>query len=96
MNVEITVPEDVMGSITGDINSKRGRIMGMDAKGHSEIVKARIPLSEMLKYGTELKSLTGGRGSYHMEFSYYEETPAKIAQGIIAKYQETKQHEKEE
>ena len=96
MNVEITVPEDVMGSITGDINSKRGRIMGMEAKGHNEIVKAKIPLSEMLKYGTELKSLTGGRGSYHMEFSHYEETPAKIAQGIIAKYQEAKQHEKEE
>jgi elongation factor G len=96
MNVEITVPEDVMGSITGDINSRRGRIMGMEAKGHNEIVKAKIPLSEMLKYGTELKSLTAGRGSYHMEFSHYEETPAKIAQGIIAKYQETKQHEKEE
>jgi elongation factor G len=96
MNVEITVPEDAMGSITGDINSRRGRIMGMEAKGHNEMVKAKIPLSEMLKYGTELKSLTGGRGSYHMEFSHYEETPAKIAQGIIAKYQETKQHEKEE
>jgi elongation factor G len=96
MNVEITVPEDVMGSITGDINSKRGRIMGMEAKGHNEIVKAKIPLSEMLKYGTELKSLTAGRGSYHMEFSHYEETPAKVTQGIIAKYQETRQHEKEE
>ena len=96
MNVDITVPEDVMGAITGDINSRRGRIMGMEAKGHNEVVKAKIPLSEMLKYGTELKSLTGGRGSYHMEFSHYEETPAKIAQGIIAKYQETKQHEKEE
>jgi elongation factor G len=96
MNVEVTVPEDVMGAITGDINSRRGRIMGMEAKGHNEIVKAKIPLSEMLKYGTELKSLTAGRGSYHMEFSHYEETPAKIAQGIISKYQETKQHEKEE
>jgi len=96
MNVEITVPEDAMGSITGDINSKRGRIMGMEAKGHNEIVKAKIPLSEMLKYATELRSLTAGRGSYHMEFSHYEEVPAKSAQGIIAKYQETKQHEKEE
>jgi elongation factor G len=96
MNVEITVPEDAMGSITGDINSKRGRIMGMEAKGHNEIVKAKIPLSEMLKYATELRSLTAGRGSYHMEFSHYEEVPAKSAQGIIAKYQETRQHEKEE
>ncbi len=96
MNVEITVPEDIMGSITGDINSRRGRIMGMEPKGHNEIVKAQIPLSEMLKYATELRSLTAGRGSYHMEFSHYEEVPSKVAQGIIAKYQETKQHEKEE
>ncbi|MFA5500079.1 MAG: elongation factor G [Candidatus Omnitrophota bacterium] len=96
MSVEITAPGDAMGLVTGDINSKRGRIIGVDAKGHNEIVTARIPLAEMLKYATELRSLTAGRGSYHMEFSHYDETPAKIAQGIIAKYQETKQHEKEE
>jgi elongation factor G len=96
MNVEITVPEDIMGSITGDINSRRGRIMGMEAKGHNEIVKAQIPLAEMLKYATELRSLTAGRGTYHMEFSHYEEVPPKAAQIIIAKYQEIKQHDKEE
>ncbi len=96
MNVEIIVPEDVMGSITGDINSRRGRIMGMEPKGSNQVVKAQIPLAEMLKYATELRSLTAGRGAYHMEFSHYEETPAKTAQGIIAKYQESKQAEKEE
>ncbi|MDD5503963.1 MAG: elongation factor G [Candidatus Omnitrophica bacterium] len=96
MNVSITAPGDAMGSVTGDINSKRGRIIGVEAKGHNEIVMAKIPLSEMLKYATELRSLTAGRGSYHMEFSHYDETPAKIAQGIIAKYQQAKQNEKEE
>jgi elongation factor G len=96
MNVEITVPEDIMGAITGDINSRRGRIMGMEPKGHNEIVKAQIPLAEMLKYATELRSLTAGRGSYHMEFSHYEDMPAKTAQGIIAQYQESRQHEKDE
>ena len=96
MSVEIVVPEDVMGSITGDINSRRGRIMGMEPKGTKQVVKAQIPLAEMLKYGTELRSLTAGRGAYHMEFSHYEDTPTKIAQGIIAQYQESKQHEQEE
>jgi elongation factor G len=96
MNVEITVPEDAMGSITGDINSRRGRIMGMESKGGNQVVKAQIPLAEMLKYATELRSLTAGRGAYHMEFSHYEDTPAKITQGIITQYQESKQHEKEE
>lgn len=96
MNVEIIVPEDVMGSITGDINSRRGRIMGMEPKGGNQVVKAQIPLAEMLKYATELRSLTAGRGAYHMEFSHYEDTPVKITQGIIAQYQESKQHGKEE
>jgi len=95
MDVEITVPEDAMGSITGDINSRRGRIMGMEAKGANQVVKAQVPLAEMLKYATELRSLTGGRGVYHMKFSRYEEVPAKTTQAIIAQYQQSKE-EKEE
>ena len=95
MDVEVTVPEDAMGSITGDINSRRGRIMGMDVKGANQVVKANIPLAEMLKYATELRSLTAGRGAYHMEFSHYEEVPGKISQTIIAQYEQQKQ-EKEE
>jgi len=96
MDVEIIVPEDAMGSITGDINSRRGRIMGMEAKGANQVVKAQVPLAEMLKYATELRSLTGGRGAYHMKFSRYEEVPAKTTQTIIAQYQQSKEGEKEE
>ncbi|MFH1868067.1 MAG: elongation factor G [Candidatus Omnitrophota bacterium] len=95
MDVEITVPDDAMGSITGDINSKRGRIIGMEAKGASETIKAQIPLGEMLRYATELRSITGGRGSYSMKFSHYEEVPSKISQPIIAQYQKSKEGQDE-
>lgn len=95
MDVEIVVPDDAMGSITGDINSKRGRIMGMEAKGSNETIKAQIPLGEMLRYATELRSLTGGRGSHSMKFSHYEEVPNKIAQPIIVQYQKSKEGEGE-
>ncbi|NQT96009.1 MAG: elongation factor G [Candidatus Omnitrophica bacterium] len=95
MDVEVIVPEDAMGSITGDINGRRGRIMGMEAKGTNQAVKAQVPLAEMLKYATELRSLTGGRGDYHMKFSRYEEVPAKVAQPIITQYKASKE-EKEE
>ena len=96
MDVDIIVPDDVMGSITGDINSRRGRIMGMEPKGQNQVVKAKVPLSEMLKYATELRSLTAGRGAYNMKFSHYEDVPAKVTQGIALKYQEAKAAEKEE
>lgn len=96
MDVDIIVPDDAMGSITGDVNSRRGRIMGIEPKGSNQVIKAKVPLSEMLKYGTELRSLTGGRGAYHMKFSHYEDVPAKVTQGIVAKYQEAKAAEKEE
>jgi elongation factor G len=96
MDVEVVVSEDTMGAITGDINSRRGRIMGMEIKGQNQSVKAQIPLAEMLKYATELRSLTGGRGSYTMKFSHYEEVPAKIAQTIVTQYQQTKKQEQEE
>lgn len=91
MDAEVVLPEDSMGSITGDINSRRGRIIGIEPKGTNQIVKAQIPLAEMLKYATELRSLTGGRGSYSMKFSHYEEVPHKIAQTIITQYQQTKE-----
>ncbi len=84
MSVEIIVPNDYLGQITGDINSRRGRIMGIEGRGKQEYVKALIPLAEMFKYATELRSMTGGRGSYSMKFDHYEEVPAKITQGIVA------------
>ncbi|MFH1519390.1 MAG: elongation factor G [Candidatus Omnitrophota bacterium] len=91
MNVEIVAPDEFMGQITGDINSRRGRVMGMEAKGKNEVVKAQIPLAEMFKYTSDLRSVTGGRGSYTMSFSNYNIVPARIAQGIADKAKQAKQ-----
>ncbi len=95
MDVDVIVPEEFMGDITGDLNSRRGRIAGMDVQGKLQVIKAKVPIAEMAKYASELKSITGGRGSYSMRFSNYDEVPAKSAQIIIAKYQETKKEEQE-
>lgn len=95
MDVDITIPEDSLGAISGDINSRRGRVMGMDVKGRSQVLKAQVPLSEMFKYANDLRSMTGGRGTYIMRFSHYEEVPHKVAQPIIAQYQSTRKHEEE-
>jgi elongation factor G len=88
MNVEITTPQEVSGDILGDINSRRGRVQGMDTKGNQGVVKAKVPLSEMLSYQSTLNSITGARGSYTMELDHYDEVPAVIAQKIIQKAQE--------
>lgn len=93
MDVEITIPEDYLGAISGDINSRRGRVIGMEVKGKSQTVKAQVPLSEMFKYANDLRSITGGRGVYIMRFSHYEEVPHKIAQPIMTQYQATRKHE---
>lgn len=95
MDVDVIVPEEFMGDITGDLNSRRGRIAGMDVQGKYQVIKAKVPIAEMSKYASELKSITGGRGSYSMRFSHYDEVPAKSAQAIIAKYQETRKEEQE-
>ena len=94
-DVEITIPEEFLGAISGDVNSRRGRIMGMDVKGKTQIVKAQVPLSEMFKYANDLRSITGGRGMYTMRFSHYEEVPHKIASGIISQYQATRKQQEE-
>lgn len=93
MDVEIAIPEDYLGAISGDINSRRGRVIGMEVKGKSQTVKAQVPLSEMFKYANDLRSITGGRGVYIMRFSHYEEVPHKIAQPIMTQYQAAKKHE---
>jgi len=93
MEVEVTIPEECLGAITGDINSRRGRIVGMEIKGKTQIVKAQVPLSEMFKYTNDLRSITAGRGSYLMHLSHYENLPHKIASSIINQYQSTKKHE---
>lgn len=84
MDVEVTIPEEYMGHISGDLNSRRGRVVGMDSKGRLQIIKAQVPQSEMFKYANSLRSMTQGRGSYTMKYSHYEEVPAKNAASIIA------------
>jgi elongation factor G len=84
MKVEIAVPEEYAGSVMGDLSSRRGRPQGMEPKGALQVVKAEVPLSEMLSYDAELTSMTGGRGSYHMEMGHYEEVPGHLQEKIIA------------
>jgi elongation factor G len=87
VNMEVTVPEDKMGSITGDLSGKRGRIQGTDMlPGGLAVVKAQAPLSEVMQYQSQLKSVTGGQGSFVMEFSHYEAAPPQIQQAVAAAY----------
>lgn len=96
MDVEVIIPEEYLGAISGDINSRRGRMMGMEVKGKMQIVKAHVPQAEMFTYANDLRSITGGRGTYTMRFSRYEEIPHKVAAPIIAKYQASKKQEEQE
>jgi elongation factor G len=84
MNVEVYAPSDFAGDLMGDLNSRRGRIAGMDTRGVTTIIKAQVPMSEMLTYEQHLTSATGGRGSYHMEYSHYDEVPSHLQTKIIA------------
>ena len=84
MKVEITVPEEYMGDVIGDVNSRRGRLEGMDAEGGNQVIRSFIPLSEMFGYATDLRSKTQGRGTYSMEPSHYEEVPKSILDNIVA------------
>jgi elongation factor G len=89
MDVEILLPPDKMGDITGDLNSRRGRIMGMDTVAGMQQIKAQAPQAELLSYAADLQSMTGGEGSYTMEFSHYEVVPSHIADRIIAAHKDT-------
>src|SRR6185369_9962661 len=83
MRVEIAVPEEYAGAVMGDLSSRRGRPQGMEPRGGLQVIKAEVPLSEMLSYDAELTSMTGGRGSYHMEMSRYEEVPGHLQEKIV-------------
>ncbi|HVC88769.1 MAG TPA: elongation factor G [Gaiellaceae bacterium] len=83
MELEVTVPDEAVGAINGDLNSRRGRLHGMEPKGGMTMIKAEVPMAEVLTYNQALTSLTGGRGDYHMQFLRYEEVPAHIAQKLI-------------
>jgi elongation factor G len=91
MEVEIYAPEQFMGDIMGDLNSRRGRVQGMDSRGNSQAIKAQVPLAEMLSYSSTLKSITGGRGSYRMKMSHYEEVPSHLQAKIIAAHKAAKE-----
>ena len=85
MSVEISVPDNYMGDIMGDLNRRRGRILGMDGSGGGQTIKAEAPMAEMFRYSTDLRSMTQGRGSFNMELNRYEEVPPMLSAGIIAK-----------
>jgi elongation factor G len=84
-DVEVTTPEEYMGEVMGDLSSRRGRIEGQELRGNAQIIRARVPLSELFGYATALRSLTQGRANYSMQFGHYEEVPGNIATEIVAK-----------
>jgi elongation factor G len=90
MKVTITTPDEFMGDIMGDLNGRRGRVLGMDSAGKNQIINAQVPLSEFLTYAPDLRSMTGGRGMYEMEFSHYDEVPMQIADKIIEEANKSK------
>ena len=92
--IEVTVPEEFMGDVMGDISSKRGKILGMESDGHFQIIKALLPLSELYKYSSHLRSLTQGRGAHKRKFDHYEEVPKEIESKIIDEYNKSREEEK--
>jgi elongation factor G len=85
MSVEVVTPEEYMGDVIGDLNSRRGKIQSMEKRGNSQVIKAMVPLSEMFGYATDLRSKTQGRATYTMQFSHYEDVPKGIMDSIVAK-----------
>ncbi len=90
-NIEVTIPEEYMGDVMGDISSRRGKIMGMDSDGHFQVIKAQVPLAELYKYSSTLRSLTSGRGGYKRDFSHYEEVPKEVENKIIDEYNKSRE-----
>jgi elongation factor G len=84
MKVDVTVPEDYMGDVIGDINSRRGRIEGMDNMNGTEVIHGFVPLAEMFGYATDLRSKTQGRGVYSMFFNHYEKVPASVQEKVLS------------
>ncbi|MEO0078367.1 MAG: elongation factor G [candidate division WOR-3 bacterium] len=91
MNVEVTVPDRYTGDVMGDLNARRGRIMGMEVQGTLQVIKAQVPQSEMYKYSNSLRSMTQGRGVFQMEFSHYEEVPRELANKVIEEAKRTRE-----
>ena len=93
MKVEVTAPDENIGDVIGDLNSRRGRVLGVEGRGNCQVIQANVPMSEMLKYAPDLNSKTGGRGTFTMEFSHYEEVPAQWTDKIIAQAKKDKEKE---
>ena len=89
MKMEITVPEEVMGDVMGDLNGRRGRVLGMDTQGRYQVIIAQVPMAEVLQYALDLNSITGGRGTFQMEHSHYEEVPAQLAEKVVSAAKKT-------
>jgi elongation factor G len=89
--VEVTVPEEYMGDVMGDISSRRGKIIGMDSEGHYQKIKAFVPLAELHKYSSQLRSLTSGRGVHRTKFAYYEEVPKEVETKIVDEYRKSRE-----
>jgi elongation factor G len=84
VNIVIEIPDEYMGDVIGDLNSRRGKVLGMDSLGHNQIIKGQAPLAEILRYAPDLRSMTSGRGTFTYTHSHYEEVPSFIAEKIIA------------
>ncbi len=95
MNAEITAPDEYMGDIIGDLNARRGRVAGVDSSPSGQVIKAKVPMAEMMKYSSDLRSMTQGRGSFDIEFDHFEEVPAQIAEKIIAQHKKEQEEEDE-
>jgi elongation factor G len=91
VTMEITVPGDMMGDVIGDVNSRRGKVLGVDPAGSNQVIKANVPTAEVLKYAPDLRALTGGRGSFSMEFSHYEEVPKHLTDKVIEQSKKEKE-----
>ncbi len=91
MKVQVITPEDFMGDIMGDLNGRRGKVLGMDNAGKNQVINAQVPMAEFLSYASDLRSMTGGRGMFTMEFSHYDEVPAQIAEKIIEEAKRAKE-----
>jgi elongation factor G len=83
MKMEIIIPEEFLGSVIGDLNSRRGKVQSMDSKRNSQVITALVPMSEVLTYANQLNALTSAQGTYTMEFSHYEEMPAHLAKKVV-------------
>jgi elongation factor G len=93
MYMEITVPDDCMGDIIGDLNGRRGRVLGMESRGKKQIIKALVPMVEVLRYAPDLRSMTAGRGMFVMRFDHYEEVPPQLQEKIIEQAKAEKEKE---